>query len=243
VEQGIKDREFMEVFGSERRISPKDDDPCLYKASSSVLLTLVFPEEQVSREEELSLLSNPEALWNVLVINAPWGLALGANYEPAKFMTPVCQFIRGIYSCLKLNHGNVAAIFRELRAQLRASESDALFDDEAFSKSKLYHWMIKTCHDVSGSIDATLKFIRRFQSEELDALRAVAHPYEISGLACWVSRLRDETAELDALLSEVHGFKEQVRELVSGALDSPSECSIIFISVRFQFQLLSMLKC
>jgi hypothetical protein len=196
-------------------VEPQADDLCLYKASSSVLLTLVLPEEQDSREEEMNLLSNPEALWNVLVINAPWGLALGANYESVKFLTPVCQFVRGIYSCLKLNHTNIAAIFWELKTQLRGSESEVLFDDESFSKSKLYHWMIKTCHDITGSIDTTLKLICRFESDNLDSLRALAHPYEMSGLTCWVSKLRDETAELDSLLSEVHGFKEQVRELVS----------------------------
>ena len=196
-------------------MEPQAGDSCLYKASSSVLLTLVLPEEQESREEEMSLLSNPEALWNLLVISAPWGLALGAVYESVKFLTPVCQFVRGTYSCLKLNHINIAAIFQELKTQLRGSESEVLFDDESFSKSKLYHWMIKACHDISGSIDATLKFIRRFENDNLESLRALAHPYEISGLTYWVSKLRDESAELDSLLSEVHGFKEQVRELVS----------------------------
>jgi hypothetical protein len=215
VEQRETDREFMGVFGTRHGMGPQDEDLCLYKTSSSVLLTLVLPHEQESREEEMNLLSNPEALWNILVINAPWGLALGANHESVKFMTPLCQFIRGIYSCLKLNHENVAMIFKELKTQLRASESEVLFDDESYTKSKLYHWMIKTCHDVSGSIDTTLKFVRRFENENLDALKAVAHRYEASGLEFWVSKFRDQSAELDSLLSEVHGFKEQVRELVS----------------------------
>jgi len=215
VEQRETDRELIEVFGTRHGMKPEDKDLCLYKASSSVLLTLVLPEEQESREEEMNLLSNPEALWNILVINAPWGLALGTNHESVKFMTPLCQFIRGVYSCLELNHENVARIFKELKTQLRASESEVLFDDESFSKSKLYHWMIKTCHDVSGSIDTTLKFVRRFENENLDALKAVAHRYEASGLEFWVSKFRDQSAELDSLLSEVHGFKEQVRELVS----------------------------
>lgn len=38
---------------------------------------------------------------------------------------------------------------------------------------------------------------------------------DTSGLELWISRLSSEKADLDMLKGEVHGFREQTRELVS----------------------------
>lgn len=90
-----------------------------------------------------------------------------------------------------------------------------LFDDQSFTKSILYHWIVKTCYDLDSSIERTLKFVHRFEKNSLTGLQRRAHPYEQNGLAHWVSRFREETAELDAVRAEVHALKTQVVELVS----------------------------
>ena len=89
-----------------------------------------------------------------------------------------------------------------------------MFDDHSFSQSKLYHWIIKTCYEISNSIETNLRFINNFENNQLAKLQGRAHPYEKSGLAHWMARLREETTELDAMQIEAHAFKEQVRELV-----------------------------
>src|SRR6266487_1277423 len=97
---------------------------------------------------------------------------------------------------------------------MSASGSAELFDDQSFSKSKLYHWIIETCHEISGSIEATLRFIRGFESYQLRKLRERANPYEKEGLAHWTTRFGEEISELDTFLAEVNVFRKKVRELV-----------------------------
>lgn len=145
-------------------------------------LTLVIPKEQLSREEELNLLINPEPFRTVLVINGPSSAALSGSPEPLEFLTPLTQFIRGIYGAINQQRVNAGSIFQELKNRLRSAEVDDLFDDESFSKSKLYHWIIKTCHELCGSMDLTSKFIPRFDSGNLAVLQEKAHAYEKVGL-------------------------------------------------------------
>ena len=88
-------------------------------------------------------------------------------------------------------------------------------DDESFTKTELYHWMIKTCHEICTSIELSVKFIRIFAASQLPVLREKAHPYEKEGIEYWAGRLTEETTELDVLQTELHAIREQVRELVS----------------------------
>ena len=78
--------------------------------------------------------------------------------------------------------------------------------------------MIKTCYEISNSIETNLKFVHNFENNQLAKLQGRAHSYEASGLEHWITRLREETAELDNVQTEVHAFKEQVRELVGPTL-------------------------
>ena len=96
--------------------------------------------------------------------------------------------------------------------------ADELFDDISFSKSILYHWIIQTCHHLSMSVETNLKAIRDFERSQLVSLRKTAHEYEKEGLSYWSVRLGDEMVELEVSKVEIHAFREQVRELVSGGL-------------------------
>jgi hypothetical protein len=180
-----------------------------------VLLTLVVPQEQPSREEELSLLTSPEALWNVIIVSGSWRMAMSSSRETVEYQTPLTQFIRGICGAVVSQKTNMIPILHELKNHLRASENNSLFDDRLFSKSRMYHWIIKTCHDLCASIQTNLKFLRNFETDQLPALQAKAHQYEQCGLLYWTLRLREEITELDTFQTEVHAFREQVRELVS----------------------------
>jgi len=211
----FSDRKFLEFFQPKTNNLNNDNRQCLYKAASSVLLTIVTPEDQTSREEEHGLLSNPEGLWNVIVVNGNWHVASTSNLDPVQYQTPLAQFIRGICSAVISQRMNLLPIIHELNEQLRASEDDSLFDDRQFSKSRTYHWIIKTCHDVCTSIQTNLKFLRDLRANRLPELRGKAHAYEIHGLEHWISRLREEISELDKVQMEVNALREQVRELVS----------------------------
>jgi hypothetical protein len=142
-------------------------------------------------------------------------MASKSNLEPLEHLTPLAQFVRGICSAAVSQKANILPIIYELNEQLRASEDDSLFDDRQFSKSRIYHWIIKTCHDLCTSIQTNLKFLRDFRANQLPNLRNKAHSYERSGLEYWTLRLREEISELDKVQMEVNSLREQVRELVS----------------------------
>ena len=89
-----------------------------------------------------------------------------------------------------------------------------MFDDRQFTKSRLYHWIMKICYDISSSVDTTLKFIHNFQHSQLASLSDGAHSYEKDGLTHWMTRLNEELAKLEAVQAEVQALKDQVRELV-----------------------------
>lgn len=109
---------------------------------------------------------------------------------------------------------NLLIIFQELKESLKASETDSLFDDKKFSKSRTYHWIIATCHDLNASVQSALKFLSEYSANQLAKLRDIAHPFEEAGLEYWTLRLNEECSELEKLQAEVHIFKEQVRGLV-----------------------------
>ena len=137
------DRKILQDFGPKQEPKAEEHQLCLYKASSSVLLTLVVPQEQPSREEELSLLTSPDALWNVIIVNGSWRMAMSSSREPVEYQTPLTQFIRGICGAVVSQKTNMIPILHELKKRLRASENNSLFDDRLFSKSRMYHWIIK----------------------------------------------------------------------------------------------------
>ena len=98
------------------------------------------------------------------------------------------------------------------------TDFDYLFDDKSFSKSRLYHWIIKTCHELCESVESSLRFIQTFEALQLHDLKERAHEYEKGGIKHWCSRLAAEVTELDLVQVKVKSLKEQVLELVSFGL-------------------------
>lgn len=80
-----------------------------------MLLTLVVPWEKKQREEAVELLSKPEAIWNVLVINGPSKLGSGFSADPAEFLTPLTQFVRGICGAINSQKLHIEPIFEGLK--------------------------------------------------------------------------------------------------------------------------------
>ena len=115
------DRECLGYFGPDQTIAAQGHNGHLYKASSSVLLTLVVPGEEKHREEAIDLLSKPEAFWNVLVVNSPTQIVPGSSPDPTEYLTPVAQFVRGISSAVSSQRLHTDSIFEELRKQLAES--------------------------------------------------------------------------------------------------------------------------
>jgi hypothetical protein len=110
---------------------------------------------------------------------------------------------------------NMIPIIETLKHCLEGSDDETLFVDISFSKSRSYHWIINTCHDLCASIQTNLKFLQNFESNRLPALQAKAHPYENLGVSHWTSRLTEEISGLETLQGQIHIFREQVREMVS----------------------------
>ncbi|CAJ2501886.1 Uu.00g047390.m01.CDS01 [Anthostomella pinea] len=213
----IIDRDSIEVVDTqvdfEDPDSPSGSNPRLFKAASSVLLTLVLPEEQPSREEAYGLLSNPQCLWTVLIVNGSWRLATGSLRNPSNTQTPLSQFLRGVVSAITAQRQNLRPILASLKTRLAAADNGTLFDDRRFGKSRTYHALIATCHRLAATIDASLAFLREFRADRLPALAARAQASEAPGLDHWRARLREEIGELERARLEVNAFREQVREL------------------------------
>lgn len=184
----------------------------LFKTSSSVLLTLVLPEESTSHEEEIGLLGNPQALWTVLIVNGPARFAL--DYENLEHLSPCAQYLRGITASLYMQRTNGQHILEVLNDHLQVSDNDSLFDDELFTKSGLYHWVIKTCHELSGSVASNLKFVEKVLNSEIDDLCNRAHAHEKLGLSHWSRKMKEEIHELDNLQAETDMLREKVQESV-----------------------------
>ena len=115
------DRAFLGIFGPGIRKANSTGAPCLYKSCSSVVLTLVSPTPTASQEEALSLLAEPEALWTVLLINAPLRMADKLRLEPDQYMTPIAQFIRGICGTVIAQRIHIARLVNELKGQISAT--------------------------------------------------------------------------------------------------------------------------
>ena len=126
----------------------------------------------------------------------------------------------------------------------KASSSDPsldFIDDKLFTKTTRYHWMIKTCHEICSSINASVKFIRIFEDSQLPVLKDRSHQYEKAGIDYWAEILREETTELDMLQTDFHAIREQVRELVSISCHYRLLVSPCIININASMSVLSYL--
>lgn len=201
------------LFPLKEKIGPiKSITPPLFKASVSVLFTLAVPEESITRKEELDLLSTPQALWTVLVVNSSSTFLTSA--EPRQHLTPIAQFVRGVASSLYTQQINARMIHNSLRNQLNTSDDGTIFDDENFTKSMLYHWAIKTCDALSESLASSLRFIQGMLNSNVEKLCSEAHVQEKIGVEHWVQQLKKEIFELEELHAQILAMKSQVQESV-----------------------------
>ncbi|KAH0541374.1 hypothetical protein FGG08_004138 [Glutinoglossum americanum] len=161
----------------------------------------------------------------------------GLRDEPIEFLTPLSQFVRRVCAAICPQRMNLYLVVERLGERLRESTDKAkrrcndnqahdastvrttmhLLDDKSFTKSKLYHWIIKSCHEICSIADTSIRFVRKFENGHLCRLRQNAHPYEKAGLDYWTVSMRAETAELETPRADVNGLREQVRELLYGA--------------------------
>lgn len=183
----------------------------LFKASVSVLLTIVLPDESPSREEEVDLLRNPQGLWTVLMINYP---RYHHDREQQEHLTPVAQFIRGITASVVTQRTNAESICDFLRHELGACDTDGLFDDEQFTKSKTYHHTIQGCSELIESLDATLRFLKKTTDGQIKELRSIVHPREELGVRHWTHELEEEIFSVRELRAQVEGLRRRAEESV-----------------------------
>jgi hypothetical protein len=184
----------------------------LFKASVSVLLTLAVPEESMTRKEEVELLSTPQALWTVLVVNS--SSTFLASAEPRQHLTPIAQFVRGVASSLYTQKVNAQMIHNFLKSQLNTLDDGTIFDDEKFTKSILYHWAIRSCDALSESLASSLRFIQGMLNSNVEKLCCEAHDQEKIGVDHWAQQLKKEIFELEDLHAQILAMKSQVQESV-----------------------------
>jgi hypothetical protein len=159
------------------------------------------------------LIESPNAIWTVLIANGPTRITI--EDEPLEHLSPCAQFLRGITATLFMQKSNAQHIVRALNDHLQESADDSLIDVEAFTKSKLYHWVIRTCHELSGSVALNLAYVDKVLNVEVNNLIDKAHVHEKSGLSHWSKKMKDELNELGRLQSEIHLLREKVQESVS----------------------------
>jgi hypothetical protein len=188
----------------------------LSEESSSTLLTIVIPEKSLTKEEESGLLTDPNGLWTVLVVNSP--ADFGSGFEPSRHLTPVSQFLRGIVASLCTQRTNAQGIYSELKNLLAIHDNNTIFDDEIFTKSTLYHCTVKNCGEVVACITSTLRFIRRTKKSHLDKLCQEAHAREKSGIDHWSHEIQEEIFNLEDLKEEILALSARVQESVSKIL-------------------------
>ncbi|EWZ27770.1 hypothetical protein FOZG_18512 [Fusarium oxysporum Fo47] len=207
------DREAVFPFGHKTK-DHHDDLPnshqSLFRASSSVLLTLAEPVESKSHEEETSLLRNPEALWTVIVLNSPSNL--GYDHEPAQYLTPIAQYVRGMASSVVTQRNNAQGIYDAVKGHLADNEGDGMFDDKNFTKSMLYHWAVQACDELAESISSSLRFLRKTLETNVKKLCTDAHVYEKLGIEYWMQRMDEELFALEDLESQIIAFRGRVQE-------------------------------
>lgn len=188
----------------------------IVKATTSVLLTIVLPEESVTNQEELDLLTLPQGLWTIMVVNCHERLAKDMEREPTQYLTPLAQFLRGLTYSLRTQNMNAEAIYDRLKERLRDSDDESLFDDEQFTKSTLYHWTVKTCDELRESLMASQRYMTRAFDRKITPLcEKNAHISGQDGLLYWKAEHEAEMHALEELIAQISALCSSVQESVS----------------------------
>ncbi|KAM5352989.1 hypothetical protein ACJ41O_005711 [Fusarium nematophilum] len=226
----IPDLKRVEPFEPMQAATAKDSWS-LCQVSSSVLLTFVLPEESTSRREELDFLTTPQALWTVLTINCMRRRGSNSGDVHEAPPTPVAQFMAGIHGALQTQRLDEQHILDALRSRLAESDDMRLVDDDKFSKSHLYHWVVKTCDKVCHSISTTLRFIDRISRDFVTKLGAEGHAFKPPGIETWQEKWMQEVADLKELREEFLSCRQDVQERVEKCSMNSLNCNLISYSL------------
>ncbi|KAF1932114.1 uncharacterized protein M421DRAFT_284651 [Didymella exigua CBS 183.55] len=185
----------------------------IVKMTTSVLLTIALPDASITNQEELDLLKLPQGFWTVMVVNCHERLARDMEREPTLHLTPVAQFLRGLTYSLRTLNLNAEAIYDQLKERLQTSDDESLFDDENFTKSNVYHWTVKTCHELRESLMASQRYVRRTFDKDITRLcEKDAHESERHGLVHWRTEHDAEMNTLEDLVSQIAALNASVQE-------------------------------
>lgn len=202
------------LFPSRKPVAGIEFTPVL-KATTSVLLTIAVPEESISRREEIDLLTCPQGIWTVMVVNCDERLARDMEQEPTEHLTPIAQYLRGITYSLRTQITNAEFLYDQLKERLARTDDGSLFDDERFTKSNLYHWTVKTCDELRESLTASHRYVIRAFNKQITSLCDKAHDSEQVGVQFWKAGLDAEMYALEELASQISVLNSQVQESVS----------------------------
>ncbi|KAJ3541209.1 hypothetical protein NM208_g4710 [Fusarium decemcellulare] len=189
-----------------------EDVTSLCQISSSVLLTFTLPEESASRREEVEFLTTPQALWTILTVNCMRGRSSNSDDTQEAPPTPLAQFLAGIHGALHTQRIDEQHILDTLRFRLAESDDMSLVDDDNFTKSHLYHWVVRTCDKVCHSISTTLRFVDRISKDFVSKLAAEGHATKPPGVEFWEQKWMEEISDLKDLREEFLSCRQDVQE-------------------------------
>ncbi|KAF5006868.1 hypothetical protein FDECE_6780 [Fusarium decemcellulare] len=189
-----------------------EDVMSLCQISSSVLLTFALPEESASRREEVDFLTTPQALWTILTVNCMRGRSSNLDDPQEAPPTPLAQFLAGIHGALHTQKIDEQHILDTLRFRLADSDDMSLVDDDNFTKSHLYHWVVRTCDKVCHSISTTLRFVDRISKDFVSKLAAEGHAAKPPGIEFWEQKWMEEISDLKDLREEFLSCRQDVQE-------------------------------
>jgi hypothetical protein len=129
--------------------------------------------------------------------------------------TPVAQFLAGIHGALRTQRIDEQKILDALKACLSELDNQSLFDDENYTKTHLYHWVVKTCDTACQSISATLRFADKISNNFLKKLSIEVDTREQLGIEFWSQKCIQEASDLEELREELISCRQDVQERVS----------------------------
>jgi hypothetical protein len=209
----LPDLKLIEPF-KHLQLGTARDSMSLCQVSSSVLLTFFLPEESASRREELDFLTHSCVLWNILTVNCVRRRSSNSDENHQALSTPVAQFLGGIYGAIQTQKIDEQNILDALKSRLAESDDIRLFDDIDFTKSHLYHWVIKTCDRVCHSISTTLRFVERLSNDFVKTLNIKSHASDRPGIDFWLHKWMQEVSDLKELREEFLSCRQDVQERV-----------------------------
>jgi hypothetical protein len=186
----------------------------LCQVSSSVLLTFFLPEESTSRREELDFLTSSQSLWNILTINCMRNRSSSSDENHQALPTPIAQFLSGIHGAIQTQRIDEQNVLDTLQSRLAESDDVRLFDDKDFTKSHLYHWVVKTCDMVCHSISTTLRFVDRISNDFVQGIDDKYHASDRPIIDFWLHKWMQEASDLKELREEFFSCRQNVQERV-----------------------------